>query len=393
MKRLEKSFDKYFTKYFSKKSIFEKFVETSTGKMKKRSQDLLDFLQNSGQEIKDVFAKTTDVSYSELKKKIKQFRQAYKEINEIRKPVWRQWFEALIVVLPLVFVFRNFVFGLYHVPTGSAEHTILVGDRLWGNKMIYFFKDVKQGDSVIFDNPEFFYEKSNPIKQFWQKYIGFGIPVVGLPNGPDNWVKRVIGVPGDVLEGRMEDGRTVIYRNGKKLKESYVNQYPLIRLIKTTGFFDINANLGLFNFLRQDRKLVDYTYVPDLELDEQPYYSMTKKEIYRDPVTFQPVFGKPYTPNFNEYGQNVDLFGPIKIPEGKYWVMGDSRKNSRDSRFWGFLDKSLIHGRASFIIYSIDSEEPFWLLELIKHPISFWTKYVRWNRFLNGLPSLFEDKK
>ena len=308
-----------------------------------------------------------------------------RQLNEIRKPVWRQWFEALIVVLPLVFILRNFVFGLYHVPTGSAEQNILVGDRLWGNKFIYFLKDVGRGEFVIFDNPEFNYERKNSIKKFLQKYIGFGIPMLGLPNGPDNWVKRVVAIPGDTIEGRIEDGKTVIYRNGKKIDEPYVNPHPLIRVIKTTGFLNTNANLGLFDFLRQNKKLVNYTYVPDVELNKQPFYYMTKNEIYRDPITWQPILSKSHSPTYNEFGQNVDLFGPIKIPEGKYWVMGDSRKNSRDSRFWGFLDESLIHGRASFIIYSIDSEEPFWLLELLKHPVDFWTKYFRWNRTLNGL--------
>jgi len=65
--------------------------------------------------------------------------------------------------------------------------------------------------------------------------------------------------------------------------------------------------------------------------------------------------------------------------------MGDSRKNSVDSRWWLFLDEDFIHGRASFIIYSIDSQEAFWLFDLIKHPIDFWTKHVRWNRFFRGL--------
>ena len=381
MKKFERSFNKYFSKYLSNKNLFENFTKSSSGKMKSKAKELLDLLQNLGNEINESFEKNMEVP----RNKINKFKNTYKEMNELRKPVWRQWFEALIVVLPLVFILRNFVFGLYHVPTGSAEHNILVGDRLWGNKFIYFFKDVERGDFVIFDNPEFNYENKNPIKKFWQKYIGFGVPVLDLPNGPDNWVKRVIAVPGDTIEGRIEDGKTVVYRNGKKLNEPYVNPYPLIRLIKTTGFFDVNSNLGLFDFLRKNRKLVNYTYVPDVELSKQPFYFMTKNEIYRDPITWQPVLSKSHTPTYNEFGQNVDLFGPIKIPEGKYWVMGDSRKNSRDSRFWGFLDESLIHGRASFIIYSVDSEEPFWLLELLKHPIDFWTKYFRWNRTLNGL--------
>jgi hypothetical protein len=91
------------------------------------------------------------------------------------------------------------------------------------------------------------------------------------------------------------------------------------------------------------------------------------------------------------------VFGPLTVPDGKYWMMGDSRKNSRDSRWWHFLDRERIHGRASFIIYSIDSEEAFWLFELIKHRINFWTKSIRFNRFFkilwqhNGRPDIVES--
>ena len=67
--------------------------------------------------------------------------------------------------------------------------------------------------------------------------------------------------------------------------------------------------------------------------------------------------------------------------------MGDSRRNSTDSRVWLFLDEDLIHGRASFIIYSIDSEEPFWLFELLRNPVRFFTKHVRFNRFFRSVTS------
>jgi hypothetical protein len=54
-----------------------------------------------------------------------------------------------------------------------------------------------------------------------------------------------------------------------------------------------------------------------------------------------------------------------------------------DSRYWLFLDHSAIQGRVSCILWSVDSEEMFWGFELIKHPINFWLKAVRWNRCFN----------
>lgn len=389
MDNLRKIFLKFYDKYISRKTTFEKAVgvwEKSSSRMFKKGDELLKFLEREAADISEGLKGAVDkIDLSELKKRINVFIRSYKELNEITKPTWRQWLEVLIVVGPLVFVLRSYIFGLYHVPTGSAEPSILVGDRLYGNKMIYrFYGDVKRGDFVIFDNPEFIYS-SNSISRVWQKYVGFGIPILGLPNGPENWVKRVIAVPGDVIEGRVEDDRTVVYRNGVKLDEDYVNSYPLIGIVRTKGFLKTNLNLGLLNFLRQEPSLVFYTYDPKEELDSQPFYYMEKSQIYLNPYTNSPTILKAFSSTHNKFGENIDIFGPMTVPEGKYWVMGDSRKNSRDSRYWGFLDRSLILGRASFIMFSIDSEEPLWLFEIFKNPIRLFTKLFRWKRSFNSL--------
>jgi signal peptidase I len=285
------------------------------------------------------------------------------------------------------------------VPTGSAEKNILVGDRIWGNKTAYYFEEIQHGDFVIFDDPEFYYYPEGTFNRWWQKYVGF--PLLGLPVGPDNWVKRVIAIPGDVIEGRIENGRTVVYRNGEKLDESsYVNPYPLIRLKKEVGFIDLES-IGPFSvpsFLKKIIKTGYYTYDPSKSFAEQPYYNMTKEEVMTRSngeldlrLAYSPTYENEAFNAFEELGieverrKSVDEFGPYTVPEGYYWVMGDSRKNSRDSRFWGFLNKELIHGRASFVIYSVDSEEALWFFELLKHPIAFWMKSLRWNRFLKRL--------
>ena len=147
-------------------------------------------------------------------------------------------------------------------------------------------------------------------------------------------------------------------------------------------------SLGFFNlpdFLVNQIKIIRYTYDPDKSLAKQPFYNIKENEIYRQPPFYSPIFEKAHSPTFNRFGVNVDEFGPFKVPKGKYWVMGDSRKNSKDARYWGFLDKDLIHGRASFIIYSVDSEESLWIFELLKHPFDFWTKKIRWNRFFKNI--------
>lgn len=397
--RLKNNFISLKEKYLQKKEYFAKRMEKMMLKghddVAGQMRQLFDQLETTMRFLQDSLFATTPVQIDNalIASKIKEFKKAYKQLNELCKPILQQWAEAIFIALALALVLRNFIFGLYHVPTGSAEPNILVGDRIWGNKMAYYLGEVKRGELVIFDNPEFNYDRSSTFHRLWQQYIGFPIPLLGLGAGPDNVVKRVVGIPGDTIEGRIENNKTVIYVNGKKINEQYVNPYPLIRLRKTTGFLPLQS-FGPFHipsFLQQHTKEVNYTYVPGIAYDQQPFYQFTPDEVVRRIDTGDMILAQPYSPCYvvdltgQELVYSVDAFGPMTVPEGKYWMMGDSRKNSRDARYWGFLDKSLIHGRASFVIYSIDSEEPLWLFELIKHPIDFWTKKIRWNRFFKGL--------
>lgn len=322
-----------------------------------------------------------------LQDRYKQLEDLMAEFDQFMQPSWQRLSKSLILSFFVIAVLRLFVFGLHYVPTGSAEPNILVGDRILGNKLAYLFADVQRGDLVIFDNPEFIYDHTHAWKYLWQKYVGIELPFLNLEAGPENWVKRVIALPGDTIEGRIERGQPVIYLNGERYDEPYVNEYPLIRLRKTTGFFKRKG----VPILRQKTKDVNYTYDPTCEFASQPYYSLSEEEIVRTAMSQNLVLTHPKTPTYvlKHQGKaelrSIDVFGPITVPKGMYWVMGDSRKNSRDSRYWGLLDGKMIRGRASRVLYSIDSEESLWMYTFIKHPFSFLTHYVRWSRFFKRL--------
>jgi signal peptidase I len=389
MENLKKKFEHWNSKYLAKKSEFEKKAKKSRGKNKRQLDDLLGKLENYSQNIKENLEKEPGESnVTLLKSQIKKFKKTYKQLSESVKPEWRQWLEALVVAGVVVFFLRNFFFAFYHVPTGSAEVSILVGDRICGNNMAYRFgRKPKHDDFVMFLDPTFKYDKKNSFNYYWQKYIGFSIPLLGLKQGPDNFVKRVIAIPGDTIEGRVEDGKTYIYLNGQKLDEPYLNNYPLIGLEKNKGFLDLDhiGMLKIPDFLRYKKEFMFYSYDPNKDYNKQPFYNMKSSEVVTKPGTLLPWLKMSRTPSTDNFGRVVDNFGPFVVPKGKYWVMGDSRKNSQDSRYWFFLDEDLIYGRASFVLYSIDSVEPFWLFEFIKHPIDFWTKDIRLNRFFKKL--------
>ncbi|HBS47912.1 TPA: hypothetical protein DEO28_03165 [Candidatus Dependentiae bacterium] len=393
MNKFKKIFEKWNEKYFSNKSRFTSRIDYWKKHKKEdlisKSSKMIEELDLLSVSLKKDFESLSKIT-PELKKKVKRFRKVYKELNEITKPEWRQWLEALATALVVIFILRNFVFGLYQVPSGSAEVNLLVGDRVWGNNMAYSFgRKPQRGDLVMFSSQTFKFDQSNKLKYWWQKYVGLPIPIVGLEAGPDNIVKRVVGLPGDTIEGKIENGKTVVYVNGKKLDEPYVNKYPLIVLEKASGFFDFDR-IGLLPvpaFLRYRSDPIGYSFDPSKDLLEQPFYRMHSEEVVLKPGSTSAWVLMPFTPTIERNGKNVDIFGPMVVPQGKYWMMGDNRKNSYDSRFWGFLDADRIYGRASFVVYSIDSLESFWFFDFIKHPIDLWTKFIRWNRILKNLKS------
>lgn len=188
--------------------------------------------------------------------------------NEVKKKsIWREYTESIIIAVLLALVIRTFVVQAFKIPSGSMEDTLLIGDHLLVNKFIYgtqlpftdkqilTLRDPKRGDVVVFEYPE------DPRKDF---------------------IKRVIGLPGDVVEGK-----------GKKV---YVNG-----------------------------KLYENVHEVHKEIENIP---------------------KEQNPR--------DTFGPIVVPENSYFVMGDNRDRSYDSRFWKFVRRDQLKGLAFIKYWSID---------------------------------------
>ncbi len=304
--------------------------------------------------------------------------------------------KQIAFILLVVFLIRTFIFGLYQVPTGSMEHTMLVGERFFAEKFSYLFTKPKRGHIISLNSPLYEYS-DNKFKRLFEEYVW----------GPVNLTKRVIGVPGDTLVGKIEDGKPVIYLNGNKLEEPYLNNYPLIAVWKSKPSDVVkNINEEAISLLSQNQltpaqfeqfmqsrlnqSIVKKTYDPAKPYNNQPFYRIEESNIYKDqngyPLIEQPgsIITEPHGSNEPPMDQNywdgTDVFHVVLGPQ-QYWLMGDNRLNSGDSRMFGPVDQRLIHGRILFRIWSMDSSEDWWILDLIKHPIDFWTR-IRWNRFL-----------
>ncbi len=203
-----------------------------------------------------------------------------KENEEKKKSVLREYAEAILIAIILALLIRTFIVQAFKIPSGSMIPTLLVGDHILVWKIIYgikipftdryliHFQDPEKGDIIVFKFPK--------------------------DEGKD-FIKRVIGVPGDQIE--------------IKDKKVYVNG----------------------------------------ELSDEPY------AIHREPHIMPEEF------------QPRDNHRPITVPPNSYFVMGDNRDQSLDSRFWGFVDYNKIKGRAFIIYFSWDGQE----------------SWIRWNRLFS----------
>ncbi|MFN3813201.1 MAG: signal peptidase I [Aquificaceae bacterium] len=185
------------------------------------------------------------------------------------------WVIEFVSVVFVVLLLRAFVVQAYNIPSGSMKPTLLVGDFILVNKLVYDLSEPKRGDIVVFKWPV------NPKIDF---------------------IKRVIGMPGDTVEVRGYQ----VYINGKPLPLKKVDEV----------YEDMN------------RKLIFEETLPN--------GVKHKISIYEDP----PIPRRDFPPTI--------------VPEGNYFVMGDNRDNSEDSRYWGFLPTENVIGKAFVVYFSGD---------------------------------------
>lgn len=284
--------------------------------------------------------------------------------------------KELSVLLLIVFLIRTFGFGLYQVPTGSMETTMLVGERFFADKLTPLFSSIKRGEIIAFNDPTWSYSKSK-FKRLFEEYVW----------GPYNWTKRVIAIPGDTIRGVIEDGKPVLHVNGEKLDEPYLNKYPLAKVwkIDPREVPLLSSRRGRIN---GEKLFTTKSFDPEIPFDKQVFYNIDEKKIAHGGELGSPFLypGTPVRSSTdgrrhqvgNSYWTSSDDFY-VELGKNQYWVMGDNRLGSTDSRWFGPIDGRLIHSRIMFCIWSIDTHESWWILDLIKHPIDFWRR-IRWGR-------------
>ncbi len=246
--------------------------------------------------------------------------------------VIREYFESLVVTAVMALFGMTFVVQAVKVPTGSMQNTILIGDHLLVNKFIFapgpllpFLpqREVRRGDIIVFKYPGNKYSPQSDERRDLKPY-------------EINYVKRVVGLPNERLQ--LRGGR--VYINGQPLPErniiaSEVSEKAPLEIERETP-------------LRSDEQYTVYQQRAGGSEDEAADY-----------------------PVFREEGDGRE----IVVPAEHYFVMGDNRDNSEDSRFWGFVPRNLIIGRAMFVYWSYDESAPSQ-----GNPLNNFLFNSRWNR-------------
>jgi len=171
-------------------------------------------------------------------------KQTKEEESRMTKKIWKEiisWLLVFAIAFGVAIFINKVIIYKVKVPTGSMENTIMVGDRVVTLRTAYWFKEPQRGDIIVFPCPD---------------------------NEKKDYIKRIIGLPGETIEGR--DG--LVYSNGEPLEEAYITD----------------------------------------PLDED--------------------------------------FGPYVVPEDSYFMMGDNRNHSEDSRYWvnKYVSEDKIKGKAIF---------------------------------------------
>ena len=330
----------------------------------------------------------------------------------------KEWAYHIVTSVAVVTLIKWIAFDVYVIPTPSMERSLLVGDFLLVSKLSYGARTPRTPLQIPLTNGTIW---GTEIPSFldWIQLPSYALPGIGEvkrgemvvfhypaekerpPDIRTFYVKRCVGVPADTLS--LKDGRIHINRTALPLLDTQQRRYLLQstqslkeRTFNELGIWEVQRNVEGYSF-HSSRSQAE-------TLAEKPFVSSLK------PLILPTSFTEPYVfPHSKRFTWNVDQFGPLHIPykgwrieltdtllslygstildheelanahisQGKlyisdqpqshytftkdyYFMMGDNRHNSQDSRYWGLVPDDHIVGKPQLCIASFDRRAPFW---------------------------------
>lgn len=242
-----------------------------------------------------------------------------------------EWVKAFVFAFAVMVPLRASLIDWFDVPSGSMEPTIVPGDRIFVNKLAYGLR------VPLTDEPCRWIAR-------WDSPARGEVVICYSPDPePIRLVKRVVAIGGDTLE--LREGKLVI--NGQEAQYAALDE-------EVQNQID-GGRFGIMRFA--------------LETTEDGSHPTVRAPNDRDVRIMEQ--GGRFVERWGEPGWTLSNFGPITVPAGRVFVMGDSRDKSRDSRFFGYIDETQVVGRSPTVVFSF----------LLKPRIS-----VAWDRFFRAIP-------
>lgn len=261
-----------------------------------------------------------------------------------KKGFVRDWTDSILWAVVMAVIIRMLFIQAFKIPSGSMEDTLLIGDFLLVNKVMYprsvegLIRDIPFWGNQIADGMA-----SRKPSSWTGKLVIPGIRrphrgdilVFRAPHDDKDFIKRCVGVEGDTV--LIKDKR--VFVNGQELFEPYV--------------------------VHKDPNVLTLDSLDLLEIQRYGYQRAWEERKFLDLARLV------------QYQGLRDQFGPVVVPKGNCLMMGDNRDNSNDSRFWGPMPMGNIKGRAMVIYMSWNSEgyDPAFL---------FW-KRIRWGKLFTPI--------